>query len=477
LVLDHPSLSVLAHHQLRGRRPTDLSADLVRRQPVDHTGRALDGVHLGTGRCRVVLDRDRPGVVGGIPVLYAHQGSKILVVGLDPKTGAQRWAAAATTAEVVPGISLDVHSLGDLVAFLAPGDEPTEGRVTLLDPRTGKQVAQSGSRLYTSYPSTCEEDASSVCMSALEGQLRFGRGMTDAVTVPGGDLQSVQGLGDHGLVRYTADGVQRVGVRRGTAMVWQRTEAELFGPAYSTNGGWTWRFDAPSGLLVGTVGPDLSDPLPARVPLNRVSLSLGVRATTGEVVWRQENMDHFCDVDVTGSAGSTRSTGATKPWLACVWSGGDVVIDSATGPARDERPMADLVKVNPATGAILWRAPIGAVSVRGEDTRPTMGLTGTSSVVVATPGGLSEVDVASGAMTRNTQAEVWTSQSVDFDSDIPWRLGGKTRFERHGEVDVASRAGGPVTAITAPVPPAIGERLGSLTVVTTPAGVTAYRSS
>ncbi len=182
-------------------------------------------------------------------------------------------------------------------------------------------------------------------------------------------------------------------------------------------------------------------------------------------------MDRFCDVDVT------RSTGATEPWLACVWSGGEVVIDSATGSTRDERPTADFVKINPATGAILWRAPVGAVTVRGEDIRPTMGLTGTSSVVVATPGGLAAVDVATGAMSLNTQAEVWTSQSVDFDSDIPWRQGGITSYQRHGEVDVASRAGAPLTAISSPVPPAIGQRLGSLTVVTTPAGVTAYRSS
>ncbi len=207
-----------------------------------------------------IVPVSRARVVGGIPVLYVHEGSKILVVGLDPKTGAQRWAVAATTADVVPGISLDIDSLGDLVVFLAPGDSPTAGRVTLLDPRTGSQVAQSDSRLYTSYPTTCEEDAPSVCVSAIEGQMRFGRGMTDAVPVPGGDLQSVQGLGDHGLVRYVADGTQRIGVRRGTAVVWQRTEAELFGPAYSTNGGWTWRFDAVSGLFVGTVGPHLSKP-------------------------------------------------------------------------------------------------------------------------------------------------------------------------------------------------------------------------
>ncbi|HET8601065.1 MAG TPA: PQQ-binding-like beta-propeller repeat protein, partial [Segeticoccus sp.] len=82
--------------------------------------------------------------VDGVAVLYTHRGQSLRITALDPRTGTQLWAHEASASQLLPGIPLSVHQVGDKVVYLRPSNKwDDRARLVVVAPRTGRVLHRS----------------------------------------------------------------------------------------------------------------------------------------------------------------------------------------------------------------------------------------------------------------------------------------------------------------------------------------------
>lgn len=406
-------------------------------------------------------------VASGVPVLVTRVGPTPTLVGLDPTTGAVKWQRPLTSSGIVPGIALSFHvTKAGQVAYLTPAsDGASSARLVVVDPRGGSsETARSSTRVFLSYPDDCEE-ATGICVDVQDGDngrpLRLAPGARDLAATAAPTASTRSSIGPGGLVRYQAgDGTVRIARQVGAKLLWDRSETEIFGSGYSTNGGWKFERDQKRGIFYGTVGADVVNL--NTFPASRSVVSFALKEQSGDVVWRQAGADSFCDRDVTGKP--------DDPWLACIWTAGEVRIkDSTMTPTK---MTYDIARLDPATGRTLWRHPVGRMPDKPFE-NPGFDLTGDSAVIATVPGKSLRLDVQSGAMRAATNADVgWRSKPVEIKTDNPW--GEKSSTARYGDVDQPVAGGKQTDRVELPFPATVGGRTNNLVIVALENGVRAY---
>ena len=409
--------------------------------------------------------------VAGVPVLLTHEGKDVHAVGLDPEDGAVRWRRPVGPSGVVAGIAVHFGVLQDrYLAYFEPLPSGTYARLVIVDPRgESTEVARSETTRFSSYPSPCHDDPQFICVEAQgsdgSATFRLRPGM-DGLEQAGEAHGTAQSIGPAGLMRTTdaRGGAQRVGVQRNGKTIWSKTERELFGPAFTTDGGWGFRSDADRHLIYGTVGPvvDVGDTL----ALKESSLLVGLDARTGAVRWKQQGLESFCDVDFTG-------TGKSDPFVVCEWTGGTATVGDRT---KTTGASVALRRLDPATGRTVWRTDLGPIEMPGW-ARPHLDLIGPSEFGVETKRGPVVVSLADGSTRpRKSSDESWREETVRFEGRTPYNGAGPTSYERHGEVSRLVRDGGDGLTLSRPIPAPVGAQVGALRIVSTKDAVLAYRA-
>lgn len=141
--------------------------------------------------------------------------------------------------------------------------------------------------------------------------------------------------------------------------MWSVSEEKLFGPGFSTNGGWAFRYDDQRAMFIGSVGSDPG----SGPPVVGKHEALASRTTTvafteaGRSLWRRPGLALFSVPEFVADA----TPMSQMPLIAVEHTGGTVVF---RGPDRKPRATAKdvsiaVVRLDPATGRNLWRVDLG----------------------------------------------------------------------------------------------------------------------
>ncbi len=253
--------------------------------------------------------------------------------------------------------------------------------------------------------------------------------------------------------------------------MWSKPEATLFGWRHSTNGGWTFRYSAATNAFVGSVGLS-QDANSGPQPMSTSTVTVALDATTGAVRWSKEGADTFCDVQTTPD----ESVDA-DPLLACQWRSGTIAIDKRANSVSFDKPAMDFSSLDVTTGAERWIVPVGEVSLDRSRLRPMPALVPKGVIVDRVPGAV-RIALADGATALpDPDVVAWRQTPIEFTQKVPWiSPSGPAVLTRNGEVLEGFRQGQVTSSVTVPIPDNVGERFdGALCVLTTKAGVAAYR--
>ncbi|WP_028045725.1 hypothetical protein [Cellulomonas sp. URHE0023] len=306
-----------------------------------------------------------PKLAGDVAVTYVTDGEDLRLRAWDLTSGDQLWDEPASPGGGAPGVQLSVVTLPvadrtyTAVQSMAP-----DGRHTLkvLDVATGQavtlanQVSTAPELAYFSQSRIWRcEDEQAFCLQAAV--TAGGAGLVTLRVDPG--AATVVGYSEGAEIpansRKVSDlwssndrppgGTEVLGRSQDGQVVWSHGYAELLGPDVSSDAGWNWTIDDGDRVL-GTVRAwqgisDTSD----RTRESTVALD----GATGNVLWRADGATTFCE-----PAGDFEVS-----HLWCRVRAGTIDWSGEAGPVPVGATDIDLEKFDPATGEVVWSAPLG----------------------------------------------------------------------------------------------------------------------
>lgn len=387
----------------------------------------------------------QPVAAGDVALVYVAQAQELALVGVDAATGEQLWSQPASPGAVITGIAVapKVVESADgkpLAAYFRP--DPTGNlfaRLVLADPRTGQDVVASQPMLFSSTPDECPDDQD-VCARARPGDQEpaatFRLRLADGSLVPEPDRVEglIRGIGPEGISDVRLAEVEYLARVEDGAVVWQTPIDELFGPGYSTDGGWGWEYYAGEDLFVGFVRqrpPDLPPGSPREFDLSSY-VTVAIDASTGERVWRDDASLPYCSYDLPLPRGLDSEDEDVSPVpIRCRYAGSAVILDG-------EEPVFDNLEVtvegfDAKTGETTWTLPLGAVEGL-VFTGGVGAVAGPEEIVLPAPDGAVIVNLLDGATRDPASDEVLACQSerVTFDYREPYYFGDVAVLERSG---------------------------------------------
>lgn len=299
----------------------------------------------------------QPVIEAGVVVGYVGSDDGVMALeGRDADTGELLWSYEARPGFVPRGIAISPSVVDGYAAVLTALPTGRYYGVQLInvrsgdarfavDPETGEPMPLAPDRR----PGVCVDDERLLCMEGrMVEPIRRTEFVIDPVAgtvAPAVDAHTDDGFWLSDELRMTGD-EHLVRILDGDE-VWSTTYEAVFGPGYSTAGGWSWDFDEAAGVFVGSarrvdpenderVSPELDD-----------AVSAGIDAESGELLWREQGTSSFC-----------QPAAATSD-LRCRFAGGRWVEDA---DAPDGFRLADvdivLERFDPVTGDALWRVPL-----------------------------------------------------------------------------------------------------------------------
>lgn len=254
----------------------------------------------------------QPEIAGNTAVVLVRApGDTLAIVGLDVRTGRRLWRHPYRPSSIAGGYTTDPFVARSEtgrrhVVFQRPDDDgpllPWTDPLVAVHPRTGRIVHATEPVEVHDYLDSCL-DGHDMCVTALKDgvdrrwRLDLDRrrlveandGVPDgARMISDGGLFSTGGTPEH-LARAT-DGTSR----------WSTPMHKLFGPAHSSNFGWSVAYDEPARVYWGSVGrsftgADIDRMWRSRKRLNVVGHGVvGFDATTGQVLWRRPGAEADC---------------------------------------------------------------------------------------------------------------------------------------------------------------------------------------
>lgn len=104
--------------------------------------------------------------IGSTMVGLIAESRGLLVVGIDPVTGHERWHRSATPATVTIGVVVSVTKIGDdKVAYFRPLTNVGFAQLVVADAQTGRDLAVTPPGLFTTLPVACMHDQDACVLS------------------------------------------------------------------------------------------------------------------------------------------------------------------------------------------------------------------------------------------------------------------------------------------------------------------------
>lgn len=424
-------------------------------------------------------------LVDGIPVLYVVRDRQLTIVALDPSTGRELWSAPSTLSDQVPGIGMTVGVADDAVVYLSPTERdafPGMAVVQARDAQTGQELAgRSEPSYFLEAPDGCPDDETATCAKVSDGSqesyLRMG-GSSQEPPDEGADadpgIEDWSQIGPLGLSRREGHELGRVVDGR---LLWQLDLSVEISPASTTDTGWTFEVDPAEKVIFGSVGID-PYPLPATHTTDMTEMAaFGLDADTGELLWKQQGVDLFCDGSFDDTSWIPDTPSALAP-LACGWHSGVVTIVDEPSTATWRDTDLDLRRLDPRTGDPLWQVPLPAddptlFSFRQLAVSPA----GPQSVLVGTGRSAVVIDLEDGGWRPVTAGDArWVDEIVEVAIDAPSIAPGRgDSVFRVGVVQPTDSSGQAAAEVPWPIPPEIGaEAESGERFVAQPDGVVAY---
>ncbi len=432
-----------------------------------------------------------PKLVGGTAVLYGTVGTQLLLIGLDPATGAERWRHPATAAALSPRQEVAVVALDGKVGYLrpVPGDDRMS-QIALIDPATGSDVIVTEMRWWIGLPAVCCRDPATWCATAyyVEPNATTLTSRRFRIDPGSGALTLIPPSADAPSVPYTVlwndvvqlDGAptETIGIVRDGAVVWSRPLTSWPAPEATLDDWWLSEDDGPTPVLVMSVraGWTGSSGSGARYPsldLAKNLVTVGVDRRDGTVLWSTPGTWFGCRGTLPPVA-QMSTPGSEQPALRCRYTGR---LDSDP-PNRGydlTRPTdldVTLERVDLQTGRAVWSVPLGperSLAVDGFG----MAVSLLDDHRLLTGGRVVDLDDGS-VRTPAGDETFWCPGRQSFDQPVEW-LGtdGSVRRDRRvqGEVFQCDGAGKAVSGTPPAVPLSMSAVTGAgLRLVSTPAG-------
>ncbi|HYN71373.1 MAG TPA: hypothetical protein VES60_02645 [Nakamurella sp.] len=437
-----------------------------------------------------------PKLVGETAVLYGTVGTQLFLIGLDPATGAERWRHPATAGALSPRQEVEVVTLDDKVAFLRPvPNNDRMAQIALIDPATGADVIVTEMQWWLGFPAVCYDDPATWCATAYylepnattltSRRFRIDRG-TGALTLipePAAAPSAPYTVLRNDVVQINGAPTDTLGVVRDGAVVWSRPVTDLAGAGATLDGWWVTEDDGATPMLelsvhTGWSGSSDSGGRYPSLDLATNLVTVGINRNDGAVVWSKPGTWSGCRGKLWFSR--TMSTpGSPDPALRCRYTGR---LDS-NPPNRgyDLTEATDLTvtleRVDLQTGEPIWSVPLGAERSLAVDAfGPTVSLLDDHRLLT----GGRVVDLDDGSSRAPAGGETfWCPGRQSFDQTVEWMgTDGSIRRDRRvqGEVVQCDGSGNAASGTPSAVPLAVSAVTdGGLRLVSTPAGVVAYR--
>ena len=298
----------------------------------------------------------QPVIAEGTAVLLAADRGDLYVVGVDPRTGHERWRDRATTSGVSPLEPLGVLPVSGedrtMLAFFRP--TPRGGpsaRLVLVDPRTGRELRSSPIADFETSPTLCDDEAA-LCGNARPRLDSASRGYrldlaTGRFTTPGAGLPPTASrpVGPHGLIDLGARDPERVGVFDDGELLWSMPIVAYFPEPDTTDAGWI--FDEYDDLYVGSLGQHVAAGDP--IDLGAVATT-GFAADTGLIEWSVGGTTYACHGQLLVPAGVP---------FRCRWEGHLLPAGGKAKPRYDDLKVT-VEGFDPHDGKTTWQVSLGA---------------------------------------------------------------------------------------------------------------------
>jgi hypothetical protein len=296
------------------------------------------------------------------------------VVVWNAESGSEVWRDVASVGYVTQGVQVDVETIESegksFVTYLSPVEDSNGWqRLVVAELASGMEIGLSNDHVWpTSRPSECA-DGENVCFtgwleadpetSSATFRADFSTGMLvrDADVVMAPDSRALSDRVFATQVR-PPEGVEEVGYSSGGKVQWQVPYEDIFGPGYSSDGGWDWEMYESDEVIVGSgytydrligVYDDRTIDLTARKVV-------GLNVATGEVLWSQDGIG-YC-------AASVIDAGSIDDIIPlCRYNSGSTAIDRSEDHLSSESVTTDLdidlVGVDGESGEIKWTRALG----------------------------------------------------------------------------------------------------------------------
>lgn len=352
----------------------------------------------------------QPIAVGPALLGIVVDGRRLLLIGIDPATGALLWQQAMSYGDATPAVAAAIVPLGeDRVAYLRPyPDDSDLAHLVVADARTGRDLAVSPPHSFAAPPHPCANGKDVCAISHGNGA---GREHPYRLVVAKDDYRQDGDALLLGVRALEVPDLLDVGDRPGDTLGWLRDGkiqwrtpvSAALPPAFSSGNGWVWQRFADQQVLVGSVfGPVSSDGGGYRRDLPPSSATAGLSERTGEVLWRDTGSTLYCRV------------GAPQRAVRCRWRG-TVAIASGGGPSLAGLQVT-VEGFDPATGKTTWEAPLGAAESLVTGRAPIV-LAGATEVVVTGADGPVVLDTNTGALRPPVPgATYWCMTAADWRS-------------------------------------------------------------
>ncbi|MGI8529448.1 MAG: PQQ-binding-like beta-propeller repeat protein [Geodermatophilaceae bacterium] len=431
-----------------------------------------------------------PRAAGDAAVVYAVEGDTLSLVGVDAATGEQLWSQPASPGEVVPGIAIVptvVMTAAEepLAAYFRP--DPAGNlfaRLVLADPRTGEDVFATEPLLFRSPPEQCPDDRD-VCFRARAVYGEAGTSqrlrLTDGTVVqePPGPEGFVRGIGPKGLSDVRIGDLEYLARIEDGAALWQVPISDLFGPTFSTDGGWGWDYFAEENLLVGHVGQRRVGAAGSPQEQNLAAVvSVALDAATGELVWRDEGSLPNCTTALPlPRALDDEDSGVGPGPVRCRYAGG-VVLQLEQDPVFSELDVT-VEGYDVRTGDTTWTLPLGAVEGLVFD-GGVGAVAGPQEILLPAPDGPLLVNLTTGQTEEPAEDQVLfcASERVRFDYPEPFYVDELALRERSGgTLTIPCHPDGAATSDPIPSPPveAVAVEIADRYILATESGLVGYR--
>ena len=431
-------------------------------------------------------------LVGFTALLYGSVGSDLYLIAVDPMSGTERWRQRASAAGLAPTTKIVVKEIDGAIAYLRPTPALNQNtQLVLADPMTGNDLLVTEARWWTGFPQVCHNNNALLCgwsyattdnmFSVTATRVERSSGAVSVGSFddpPTGDLY--EPLFDD-VVQVRDAPTETIGVLADGNLKWSAAVVDLLGAGGTLSEGWTigTRPGAPPIIYVSAHLSWAFDPTtgyPA-LDLNTNQVTVGLNADTGAVIWREPGTWTNCR-NLLGNIEQLSTPGSPFPALRCRYSG---QLNSVRPGGRDELTVpTDLAviieRVDLSSGRAIWSIPLGAQATLAADALG-LAMTQLDDHRMLLDGQV--IDLDTGASRAASPDDVfWCPGRQTFDQSVAYYDRTGSRFDRAagGVAFPCDAAANPTSAMPGTVPLAVSTVTdGGLRLVSTPAGVVAYR--